>query len=360
MIVIAYLDAPSLTSTCLPPMVSRSTSQLTLTQLSYAVAVDTHRHFERAARACNVSQPTLSMQLRKLEAALDETLFDRSRSPVVPTDIGRALIAQARVVLQEAARLGDLRDAASGKFEGELRIGVIPTLAPYLIPAVLDALAEHHPRIELVVEEGVTETVLAALRMDTLDVGLVATTTPAPGIVSRRLFQESFVAYVGAAHRLAGRAGISVNDLSLDDMWLLSDGHCFRTQVVNLCRQRRHGRASALGSQVVSSLARFESGNLETLKRLVERGTGMTLLPALAASELPTEAQRRLLIPFRDPVPGRTIRLVRRRHHMRAHLVGALVQAVQQVAAAALGEEADQGADVRATGRGTGRPRVRS
>ena len=321
-------------------MVSRSPSQLTLTQLSYAVAVDTHRHFERAARACNVSQPTLSMQLQKLEAALGETLFDRSRSPVVPTDIGRVLIAQARVVLHEAARLGDLRDAASGKFEGELRVGVIPTLAPYLLPAVLEALAECHPRIELVVQEGVTETVLDALRVDTLDVGLVATTTAVPGIVSHKLFQEPFVAYVGAAHRLAGRARISVNDLSLNDVWLLADGHCFRTQVLNLCRQRGRSRASAPRgeSHVISPLARFESGNLETLKRLVERGAGMTLLPALAAAELPAEAQRHLLIPFSNPVPGRTIRLMLRRHHVRAHLVRAFVRIVQRVAAVSLGE----------------------
>lgn len=319
-------------------MVSISASQWTLTQLAYAVAVDTHRHFARAAQACNVSQPTLSMQLRKLEEAIGETLFDRSHSPVVPTDIGRILIAQARVILHEASRLGDLRDAASGKCEGELRIGVIPTLAPYLLPAVLEALAEHYPRIELVVEEGITETVFDALRTDTLDVGLVATTAPISGIISQKLFQEPFVAYVSAAHRLAGRAQISVNDLSVDDVWLLMDGHCFRTQVMNLCRQRRASRASMPrdSSHVPASLARFESGNLETLKRLVERGAGMTLLPALAAGELRMKAQRDLLIPFSNPVPGRTIRLVRRRHHVRAHLVSALVQVVQQVATVAL------------------------
>ena len=308
--------------------------QLTLTQLSYAVAVDTHRHFERAAVACNVSQPTLSMQLRKLEITLGETLFDRRSSPVVPTDIGRVLIAQARVVLLEAARIGDLRDAASGTIEGELRLGVIPTLAPYLLPAVLELLAERYPRMELVVREEVTESVLGALRVDTLDVGLVATTTELPGIVSRKLFQEPFVAYVGAAHRLAGRERISVTDLSPDDLWLLADGHCFRTQVMSLCRQRRRtGAASQRGaSGPIAPFARFDSGNLETLKRLVERGTGMTLLPALAAAELTTTAQRRLLIPFSDPVPGRAIRLVRRRHHVREHLVRALVRVVQDVA----------------------------
>ena len=315
-------------------MAAPSLSQITLTQLGYAVAVDTHRHFERAAVACNVSQPTLSMQLRKLETTLGETLFDRRSSPVVPTDIGRVLIAQARVVLLEAARLGDLRDAASGIIEGELRLGVIPTLAPYLLPAVLELLAERHPRIELVVREEVTESLLGALRVDTLDAGLVATTTELPGIVSRKLFQEPFVAYVGAAHRLAGRERISVTDLSADDLWLLADGHCFRTQVMSLCRQR--GRAGAAAQSRVSiasvPLARFDSGNLETLKRLVERGTGMTLLPALAAAELTTASQRRLLIPFSDPVPGRAIRLVRRRHHVREHLVRALVRVVQDVA----------------------------
>lgn len=313
-------------------------SQLTLTQLTYAVAVDTHRHFERAARACNVSQPTLSMQLRKLETALGELLFDRSRTPVVPTDIGRVLIAQARVVLTEAARIGDLRDAASGMIAGELRLGVIPTLSPYLLPAVLDVLAERHPGIELVVEESVTEYVYEALRTDGIDVGLVATATTAPGIVSRTLFREPFTAYVGAEHRLAGRAHISVNDLSPDDIWLLADGHCFRTQVMTLCRQRgRLADVEGRGrSATVAPMARFDSGNLETLKRLVERGNGMTLLPALAAADLATAAQRKLLIPFDSPVPGRSIRLVRRRHHVREHLVHALVQVVRDVAAAIL------------------------
>jgi len=317
-------------------------SQLTLTQLTYAVAVDTHRHFERAARACNVSQPTLSMQLHKLEAALGELLFDRSRTPVVPTDIGRVLIAQARVVLSEAARIGDLRDAASGVLAGELRLGVIPTLSPYLLPDVLDVLAERHPGIALVVEESVTESVLDALRTDGIDVGLVATVNQVPGIVSRTLFREPFTAYVGAQHRLAGRAHISVHDLSVDDVWLLADGHCFRTQVMSLCRQRGGG-AGTEGrgrSAAPALLARFDSGNLETLKRLVERGNGMTLLPALAAADLSTAAQRRLLIPFDNPVPGRAIRLVRRRHHVREHLVRAFVKVVQDVATAALADVA--------------------
>lgn len=314
-------------------MLARAPSSITLTQLAYAVALDAHRHFERAAAACHVTQPTLSMQLRKLEDALGAALFDRSRTPVVPTDVGIVLLEQARVVLREAARLNDLRDAARGTMAGELRIAVIPTLAPYLLPAVLEVLGERYPQLELVVEERVTESVLDGLREDRLDAGFVATAVDAPDIVGRTLFHEPFVAYVSPGHRLAGRMQLGVEDLSLDDLWLLAEGHCLRTQVVTLCRQRaRRGAArwkpAATGC---TRTARFESGNLETLKQLVERGLGMTLLPALAAATLATDRQR-MLIPFTDPVPSRAIRLVRRRHHVRQHLVRAVVRVVRAIA----------------------------
>ncbi|MEP6691718.1 MAG: LysR substrate-binding domain-containing protein [Gemmatimonadaceae bacterium] len=320
---------------------SEQLSSVTLTQLTYAVALDTHRHFARAAGACNVSQPTLSMQLQKLERALGVTLFDRSRTPVVPTDIGTVLVDQARVILREAGRLNDLRDAASGVIAGELRLAVIPTLAPYLLPAVLQTLSVRHPQLELIVEERVTESVLAGLRDDTLDAALVATAVDATGLVGRTLFQEPFVGYVGATHRLAGRARLKVEDLSLDDLWLLSEGHCFRAQVVTLCRQRgRRGSTAGGGGDAASCarVARFESGNLETLKGLVERGLGMTLLPALAAASLATDAQRALLIPFGGGGPSRAIRLVRRRRYVRAHLVRAVVAIVREVAASALAQ----------------------
>ncbi len=310
-------------------------SSITLTQLSYAVALDTHRHFARAASACNVSQPTLSMQLRKLETALGATLFDRTRTPVIPTDIGVALLEQARVALREVARLGDLRDAAAGRIAGELRLAVIPTLAPYLLPAVLELIGVRHPQLELVVEERVTESVLEGLRDDTLDAGLVASAVETPGVIGRTLFHEPFFGYVSKSHRLAGRKRLDVSDLLLGDLWLLSEGHCLRTQVITLCRQRQN-RVGVRARDVApgcTRIARFESGNLETLKGLVERGVGMTLLPALAASGLVTKAQRRLLVPFADPAPSRSIRLVRGRRHVREHLVRAVVTIVREVAA---------------------------
>lgn len=324
-------------------------SAITLTQLAYAVALDTHRHFERAATACNVTQPTLSMQLRKLESTLGATLFDRSRAPVIPTDVGIAVLAQARLVLREAANLAELCRDVSGSVAGELRLAVIPTLAPYLLPGVLEAIGERHPALELVVEERMTESVLEGLRDDSLDAGLVATTLDTGDLVQQPLFQEPFVGYVSAAHRLTGRASLSVRDLSLGDLWLLSEGHCLRTQVVNLCQQRGGRRAAravpdvdtdAPSGDACTRVARFESGNLETLKRLVERGSGMTLLPALAVADLATPVQRRLVIPFGADAPSREVALVRRRTHFRQHLIEAVATIVRDVATAALGEAA--------------------
>jgi LysR family hydrogen peroxide-inducible transcriptional activator len=311
---------------------------VTLTQLAYAVAVDTHRHFERAAAACGVTQPTLSMQLRKLEGALGTALFDRRRVPVVPTTAGAALLAQARVVLREAARLDDLRVLASGTIAGELRLGVIPTLAPYLLPRLLDTLATRHPQLQLIVEERVTAELIAELRADALDAALIATRTDDAVLVSRTLFREPFVGYAGARHRLAGSARLTADDLSLGDLWILSEGHCLRTQVVTLCGQRtpaRDGRRELGGD--AGPLARIESGNLDSLARLVERGTGMTLLPALAAAALPTAAQRRLAIPFADPAPTRGIRMVRRRRGPRQHLVRLVAATTREVAREMLG-----------------------
>lgn len=303
-----------------------SIGSMTLTQLGYVVAVDTHQHFGRAAEACNVTQPTLSMQLSKLERTLGVILFDRGHAPVVPTEVGRLVIAQARVALREAARIMDVRDAAAGVVAGELRLGVIPTLAPYLLPSIVPALAREYPQLELVIEERVTDDILEGLRRDTLDAGIVASPITVSNMVQRVLFSESFVGYVSASHRLAKRKSITPADLSLDDLWLLSEGHCFRTQTVRLCSERAAKGGRREGSCTVG--VRFESGNLETLKRLVERGVGMTLLPALAAADLGTASQRRLLRPFSHPAPSREIRLVLRRAYHKQHLVKAVIDCI--------------------------------
>ena len=325
-------------------------ADLTLTQLSYIVAVDTHGHFGRAATSCGVTQPTLSMQIGKLERTLGVTLFDRTRSPVLPTEVGRLVIDQAHDVLRSAARIPEICEETRGIVSGELRLGVIPTLAPYLLPRFLDDLTRRNPLLELIVEEKVTSSIVTGLRQETLDVGIVATPLQEPGLVEQVLFAEPLVAYLSPGHRLAALTEVTSGDLSLDDLWLLAEGHCFRALTIAVCSERagharprgggdglarlgpaRDARVSDDGERDERSLARrarFESGNLETLKRLVERGDGMTLLPALAADDLASESQRALVRPFAAPVPTREVRLVRRRADLKKGLVEALATAV--------------------------------
>lgn len=295
---------------------------MTLTQLTYVVAVDTYGHFGRAADACYVTQPALSMQVRKLEGELGVVLFDRSRTPVVPTDLGRLVVEQARVVLREAARIPELRDEAWGETAGELRVGVLPTLGPYLLPRFVHELARRHPRLELVLEEGLTETLLERIRNETLDAALIAT-ADAADLVLQPLFDEPMVAYVSRTHPLAAKTRVTPRDLPREDFWLLSEAHCLRAQTLQLCEGGEDGRGRCTHG------IRMQSGNLETLKRLVENGEGFTLLPALAVDDLRGDHPGACIIPFADPVPTRQVVLVRRRIYLKRHLVDAFLEALR-------------------------------
>lgn len=297
---------------------------MTLAQLTYLVAVDTHRHFSRAAAHCHVSQPTLSTQIHKLEEELGVRLLDRSRQPVVPTEVGARLIEQARRVLTERDRLAALASEAQGRTAGTLRLGLIPTLAPYLIPRVAAPMAEHYPDVVLAIREIPTQPLRTALLSDDLDAGLFATDETSADLHVRALFTEPFVAYVGPDHRLAARTRIAPADLSLDDLWLLSEGHCFRDQVLNVCGER----ADAAGPH---RTIRFESGNLDTLVQMVRHSGGMTLLPYLATRYLTDAERTRYVKPFTAPAPHRTIRLAYRRTHHKQHLLDAFVSVLRDV-----------------------------
>ncbi len=293
---------------------------MTLTQLSYAVAVDTHRHFSRAAEACGVSQPTLSTQLRKLEGELGVEIFDRDRQPVEPTDLGRRILAQARTVLREAARVEEVVEEGRGEMSGELRIGMLPTLAPYVLPRFASDLAREQPEISLTVEEGLTDPLLERLETDQLDAALIATPEESPGLVERPLYEEPFVGYVSEDHRLHDRDRLSRDELSLEDLWILHEGHCFRDQVLQVCRDLERPGGSARPLQ-------FESGNLETLIRLVDEGGGMTLLPKLAVEGL-TGAQRRRVRTFQGPAPSRVVRLVHGKTYLKRGMIEVFVEAL--------------------------------
>lgn len=294
---------------------------MTLTQLAYAVAVDTHGHFGRAAEACFVTQPALSMQIRKLERELGAVLFDRGRTPVVPTEVGRLVVEQARAVLREAARLAELRGEAAGATAGTLRVGVLPTLGPYLLPRFVHALAGRHAQLELVLEEGLTGDLLGRVRAETLDVALIAT-DEAPDLVRRPLFDEPLLAYVSRGHSLAARTSVTAADLPRGDFWQLAEAHCLHAQTLSLCQ----GGPPAEGG-CTRGIA-FRSGNLETLKRLVENGNGFTLLPALAVRADGDEHPAARLLPFAEPAPTRRIVLVRRRVYLKRALVDAFADAL--------------------------------
>jgi LysR family transcriptional regulator, hydrogen peroxide-inducible genes activator len=290
---------------------------MTLVQLEYLLAVDTHRHFSTAAEHCFVTQPTLSMQLQKLEEELGVQLLDRSRVPVRPTEIGKEVIAQSRIIIAESKKIKELVQDQKQELSGELRIGVIPTLAPYLIPLFVTSFMEKYPQVRLVIQELLTEQIVQKLNHELLDVGLLVTPLEDNSIREIPLFYEAFVAYINPRHPLAGSKKITPEQLDLDALWVLNEGHCFRSQVLNICN--RGGGASTAAPGHFD----YKSGSLETLKRIVETQSGLTLLPELSVLDMPQEKQA-LVHLFQEPQPLREVSLVVHRSFLKKKLIEAL------------------------------------
>lgn len=294
-------------------------STMTLAQLGYLVAVDRYRSFREAAASCHVTQPALSQQVQKLEEALGGRVFDRSRQPIVPTELGARVLTQARIVLREAERMGDVVTEATGAVAGRYRLGIIPTLAPTLLPLVLPRFVRKHPAVELVIEELQTEVLVARLEEDTLDGGLAATPLHARRIHERPLYREPFSVYVAANHPLAKRPRVGQRELAEQSVWIMAEGHCFREQVLQLCQGERVVSAPGGGS------VEFVSGTFETLIRLVDANFGLTVLPELVIRALPAAQRKRHVRPFVPPVPVREVSFVHSRDHLRRAVADALV-----------------------------------
>ncbi|WP_162053798.1 hydrogen peroxide-inducible genes activator [Pontibacter pamirensis] len=294
---------------------------MTLVQLEYLVAVDTYRHFATAAEHCFVTQPTLSMQLQKLEEDLGVQLFDRSRVPVRPTEVGKDIIAQARIVLAEAKKVQEIVLNQKQELSGELRVGVIPTLAPYLIPLFITSFLGKYPHVRVVVQELLTEQIVEKLNHELLDVGLLVTPLENKSIRELPLFYEAFVAYVNPDHALAKSEAIDPGQLDLEELWVLNEGHCFRSQVLNICNRGVHVGAEGKGH------LDYRSGSLETLKRIVETQHGLTLLPELSVLDMPEE-KLRLVRPFQEPQPLREVSLVVHRSFLKKKLIEALQEEI--------------------------------
>ena len=299
-------------------------------QLTYLVALDKYRHYGRAAESCHVTQPTLSMQIQKLEEQLGVILFDRTARPIKPTEVGARIINQARVVLAETDRVGAIVHELTGEIKGELRIGIISTLAPYLLPRLIEPFSRRYPDVSLVFEELLEEQIVDHVRRDLLDGGLIATETTDSGVVERPLFTEPFVGYVSTTHELYGEETLRADDLRVGQVWLMRQGHSFRDQVVDVLR-------GTDGDGMDEKAVQFESDNLETLQRLVDQGYGMTLLPWLAVQGPGSSAPDQVRT-FAGYAPSRTIRLVYAKVLVRRHVVDAFASEVLKAVSGVLPE----------------------
>jgi LysR family hydrogen peroxide-inducible transcriptional activator len=284
---------------------------MTIIQLEYIIAVDTHKNFAEAAQSCYVSQPALSMQIKKFEEQLGILVFDRSKKPVLTTDIGKLIIQQAREAVRQVHRINEIVDNQKGEIGGELRIGIIPTLSPYLLPLFITKFMKKYPSVKLVIEELLTSEIIKKLNNDLLDVGILVSPLKENSLIEIPLFYEPFMVYASKTHPFAKRTKINASELSFDEMWVLNEGHCFRTQTINLCSDRVSESKGQL---------RFKSGSLETLKRIVEHQNGYTLLPELATYGMGV-AKTRFIKPFQEPQPVREVSLVIHRSFMKQRLI---------------------------------------
>jgi LysR family hydrogen peroxide-inducible transcriptional activator len=286
---------------------------MTLTQLEYIVALDTYRHFALAAEKCFVTQPTLSMQIQKLEEELGVKIFDRTKLPVIPTEIGANILIQARHTLREAGMIKQMIDDQKHTLAGELRIGIIPTLAPYLLPPLYKAMREKYPKLNLVIKESITEDVIDELKKNKLDCGIVVTPLKDTSIKEDVLFYEELFVYVSRENALSDKKYVLPADIDPNQLWLLEEGHCFRSQILNLCELKR-------GSDFHF---KYETGNIETLKRMVDKSDGITILPELAIMEL-NATQMKLVKRLKQPSPVREVSLVTHRDHIKTKLIQTL------------------------------------
>jgi len=294
---------------------------MTFVQLEYIIAVDTWRHFAEAANHCFVTQPTLSMQIQKLEEELEVKLFDRSKQPVVPTETGAEIIEQARKILAERNLLLENLQHKKGVLTGELRIGIIPTLAPYLLPLFIQPFTKKYPGVKLIVNEMMTDLLISRLREGKIDAGILVTPLQETGIREHILFYEEMMAYVSKKNEVYEKTYLLPQDIDPNKLWLLEEGHCFRSQIVNLCELRK---ISKEGSHF-----EYEAGSIETLRRMVELNDGITILPELATLDMPLR-QTQLIRHFRRPVPMREVSLVVHRNYVKEKLIEVLKEEILQ------------------------------
>lgn len=279
------------------------------------LAVAEHKNFTLAAEKCFVTQPTLSMQIQKIEDELNILIFDRSKKPIQLTEIGQKIVNQAKNIVNEADRIKDIVEQQKGFVGGEFRLGIIPTIMPTLLPMFLNNFIKKYPKIKLIIEELNTDEIITRLKNGHLDAAIAATPLIEEKIKEIVLYFEPFVAYIPENHPTFHKQEIEVDDLNLDEILLLQDGHCFRDGILNLCKNN--------GQNSDTNHFRIESGSFETLIKLADEGLGTTLLPYLHTLELP-EKNKLKLRHFKEPKPAREVSLIFPKTELKIHIIDAL------------------------------------
>ena len=297
---------------------------MTIIQLEYLLAVANCGSFSLAAEHCFVTQPSLSMQVKSLEEELGVVLLDRSKKPVIPTEVGTVVIAQARETLRAYNSIRESVLELKGETAGKLRLGVIPTIAPYLLHKFIPDFVKSYPRVELEIREMVTADIVEALRRDDIDAALVASGTCGDGIPERDLFSDRFYAYVSQSNPLFERSNIRIEDIDLKDLILLSPGNCMRDQIIELCQARRN----------VPSHYYFESGSLDTLMRIVDCTSCLTVVPEIALEYIP-ESRRKQIKTLAKGATSRRIAIAVRRTYVKNSIINALESTILEYAATA-------------------------
>ncbi len=293
---------------------------MTITQLEYIVAVDTYKSFSLAAEKCFVTQPTLSMQIQKLEDQLGVVLFDRQKKPIMTTAIGVQIIEQARTVISESKKIKGLIAQFKGEVAGDLHVGIIPTVAPYLLPLFLPDFLSSFPGINLVIEELTTDEILNRLNKDLLDIGILATPLNQANYSELPLYQEKMLAYISPLHPYSNKTEVDLSQVKENEVWLLSKGHCFRSQALQLCEQFNNGEAHHFV---------FESGSIETIIKILQQHKGLTIVPETAALFMDNE-QKKQLKSIKGHEPGRQISIISRRTFLKQNTISALADCINK------------------------------
>ena len=286
---------------------------MTITQLKYVLAVAEYQNFTVASEHCFVTQPTLSMQIQKLEDELETKIFNRNKKPIQLTEIGKKIIEQAKIIVDESNRISDIVDQQKGFIGGDFKLGIIPTVMPTLLPIFLKTFIKKYPKVNLKIEELTTEEIVKKLTDGHIDVAIAATPLENENIKERVLYYEPFIGFIPSQHRLFNKTTIETDDLNIEDILLLEDGHCFKENVINLC--------STFGQK--NQHFQLHSGSFNTLIKLSKEGLGMTLLPYLQTLDL-NDKDQLFLREFKEPAPAREVSIIYHKSHLKIHLIEAL------------------------------------